>query len=414
MNNPFKSDAPRYGVRALVIASLFFLCAGLVGGSFIQGAPWQPVSEQTNVLKGPDGTDLTPFFKAWNLLDENFVSVATSTATTTPQDKVWGAIGGLASSFGDPYTTFFPPQEKNIFDSQIQGDFSGVGMEIGIQNNVLTVISPMKGTPASEAGIRSGDYILEIDGKDTSGMSVDDAVAAIRGPQGTSVSLELQRGKGKPFDVKIVRETITLPTVDTTLRPDGVFVIHVYTFNALAPDMFRDALRQFAASGSRNLVVDLRGDPGGYLEAAVDMASWFLPVGDTIVSEDYGAKQAPDIERSRGYDVFEGTGTKVVVLIDDGSASASEIFAGALHDHGVATLVGEKSFGKGSVQQVFDITSDTSLKVTIARWLTPNGISISHEGIVPDIVVADPTDTQVTAGEDPQLDRAAQFLLTGK
>jgi carboxyl-terminal processing protease len=270
----------------------------------------------------------------------------------------------------------------------------------------------MKDTPASRAGIRSGDMILTIDGKDTSAMSVDDAVSAIRGTAGTTVKLELQRGQGKPFDVSVVRENITLPTVDTTLRPDGVFVIHVYTFNALAPDMFRNALRTFANSGSNKLVIDLRGNPGGYLEAAVDMASWFLPVGDVIVTEDYGAKQAPDVERSRGYDVFDGN-IKLAVLIDEGSASASEIFAGALHDHGKATLIGEKSFGKGSVQQVFDITNDTSLKITIARWLTPNGISISHEGITPDIVVP-LTDADIQAGKDPQLDRAAQFLLTGK
>lgn len=412
MRKFFKGDTPKYGVRTVVAISALCLVVGIFGGSFIQAAPWQPVQNQ-NLMVAPDGADLTPFFKAWNILDENFVSTATSSASTTPQDKVWGAIGGLASSFGDPYTTFFPPEEQGIFDSQIQGDFSGVGMEIGVQNGLLTVISPMKGTPSAAAGVRSGDVILKINGQDTSTMSVDDAVSAIRGPAGTTVTLQLQRGTGNPFTVLIVRQDITLPTVETTLRSDGVFVIQVDTFNALAPDLFRNALRDFANSGSDKLIIDLRGNPGGYLDAAVEMASWFLPVGDVVVTEDYGAKQAPDISRSLGYDVFDGN-VKIAVLIDEGSASASEIFAGALRDHDKATLIGEKSFGKGSVQEVFQITPTTSLKVTVARWLTPNGTSISHEGIMPDIVVPDPTAAQVAAEQDPQLDRAAQFLITGK
>lgn len=412
MNDHF-DDKPstdrRSGMRATIAAAAVCLAIGFLGGIMVSGSGASMA--QAGSVKGPDGADLAPLLKAWSLLDANFVS-ATSTATTTPNEKVWGAISGLAAAYGDPYTTFFPPKEKSIFDSQVQGNFSGVGMEIGIRDNVLTVVSPMKDTPASRAGIRSGDQILKIGDKDTTGMSTDDAVALIRGPEGTTVKLQLSREGGKPFDVSIVRETINLPTVDTNLRSDGVFVIHVYTFNAQAPDKFRAALREFANSGSNKLVIDLRGNPGGYLEAAVDMASWFLPVGSVIVTEDYGAKQAPDIERSRGYDVFDGN-IKLAILIDEGSASASEIFAGALHDHGKATLVGQKSFGKGSVQQVFDITGDTSLKITIARWLTPNGLSISHEGIEPDVPVSISED-DIKAARDPQLDRAAQFLLTGK
>lgn len=363
---------------------------------------------------GPDGADLAPFYKAWSLLDENFVPTGTTTATTTAEDKVYGAIQGLASSFGDPYTVFFPPQENSLFNSEVSGDFGGVGMEIGTKDDALIVVSPLKDTPASRAGIESGDFILKIDGQDTSSMSVDDVVNLIRGKEGTTVTLQLERDGGKPFDVSLVRQTINLPTVDAQLLSNGVFDIHVYTFNANAPELFREALRTFADSGADKLIIDLRGNPGGYLEAAVDMASWFLPVGDTVVTEDYGSKEAPTVDRSRGYDVFDNGNVKIAVLIDEGSASASEIFAGALHDHGKATLIGEKSFGKGSVQQLFDITPDTSLKVTIARWLTPNGTSISHQGITPDIVSADPTDTEVAAGQDPQLDRAAQFLINGK
>ncbi|MBV9349453.1 MAG: S41 family peptidase [Patescibacteria group bacterium] len=405
-------ETPKYPSSALFTASIVLFMVGFVLGSILHPKPpWAiPVGSQST-LTSPDGADLTPLFKAWTILDENFVS-ATTSATTTPKQKVWGAIGGLADSFGDPYTTFFPPQEKTLFDTEVQGDFEGVGMEIGVKDGALVVISPLKDTPAYRAGIKSGDILLKIDGKDTTTMSVDTAVNMIRGKGGTTVTLDLLRGAGKPFEVKVTREVINLPTVDTSLRSDGVYVIHVYTFNSLAPGLFRNALRDFANSGSRKLIIDLRGNPGGYLDAAVDMASWFLPIGETIVTEDYGSKQAPDVQRSRGYDVFDGN-VKIAILIDGGSASASEIFAGALHDYHKATLVGEKSFGKGSVQQVFDITPDTSLKVTVARWLTPNGISISHEGITPDIPVTI-SDQDAKAGNDPQLERAAQFLITGK
>ncbi len=397
------------GLRTAIIGVFLVACIAFFIGYETHAAAFGATGGSIST-SGPNGADLTPFFKAWNLLDENFVQ-ATTTATSS-QERVYGAISGLTASYGDPYTTFFPPAEKKIFDSQVAGDFDGVGMEIGIKDGTLTVISPLQDSPASHAGIRSGDYILKIDGKNTDGMSVEDAVGLIRGKSGTSVSLELVRGKGAPFTVNVVRAQINLPTVDTKSLPDGSFVIKIYTFNANAADKFRQALRTFANSGSSKLIIDLRGNPGGYLEAAVDIASWFLPVGDTVVTEDYGAKQPPDISRSYGYNVFTNK-LKLAILIDEGSASASEILAGALHDHGKATLVGEKSFGKGSVQQLFDITPDTSIKITIARWLTPNGISISHEGIKPDIEVPI-TQAEIDAGKDPQLDRAVQFLDTGK
>lgn len=390
-------------IVALIVGALAFFVGTKAGGM----VPWGTPTASANNPRA----NLDPVFKAWDLLDQNFAP-ATTTATSTPEDRVWGMIQGLAASYGDPYTTFFPPKEKKIFDSQVQGDFGGVGMELGLKGGELTVISPLEGTPAAEAGIKSGDIVLKIDGKDTAGISTDDAVSVIRGTIGTPVTLTIGRGSEKPFDVTMVRATINLPTIKTKLRDDGVFVIRLYTFNANAPEKFREAVREFARSGSNKMVLDLRGNPGGYLEVAVDMASWFLPLGKTIVIEDYGAKQAPDISRSRGYDVFSDN-VKLVVLIDGGSASASEILAGALHDHGKATLIGETSFGKGSVQQLFDVTADTSIKITIARWLTPNGISISHAGIKPDIEVPI-TQKQVDNHEDPQLERAAEFLITGK
>jgi carboxyl-terminal processing protease len=355
--------------------------------------------------------DFGSVVKALELLDENFVP-ATTTDPLSTDEKVWGMIKGLAEAYGDEYTVFLPPVETEIFESDAEGNFEGVGIEIAIRDGILTVVSPIKGTPGYRAGVESGDKIVKIDGEDTQDITVLAAVKKIRGPRGSTVTLSLVRDGGAPFDVAIVRDTIDLPTIETNLRSDGVFVIELYSFNAAIPQRFREAVAEFADSGSDKLIIDLRGNPGGYLEVAVDLASWFLPVGKPIVITDYGEKQSEDVVRSRGYDVFTDR-LKLAILIDGGSASASEILAGALRAHGEATIIGTKSFGKGSVQQTFPITDQTILKVTIARWLTPDRISISHEGITPDIVV-EVTEEDREAGNDPQLERAAEFLKTGK
>ncbi len=207
----------------------------------------------------------------------------------------------------------------------------------------------------------------------------------------------------------MTRDVITVPTLSTKKLDNGIFMIQLYSFTGDSPNLFRNALREFMLSKSDKLILDLRGNPGGYLNAAVDMASWFLPQGKVIVREDYGGGQKEDTSKSKGYDIFTGK-LKFVILIDGGSASASEILAGALHEYGKATLIGEKSFGKGSVQEVIQVTPDTSLKVTVARWLTPNGVSISDNGIMPDIVVPVSED-DIKNKKDPQLDRAIEELL---
>lgn len=364
----------------------------------------------------PSGVDLSPVWKAWQIIDNKFVPAAVSSttpvATTTAemnQEKVWGMIQGLATSLGDPYTYFLPPVENQEFADDMSGSFEGVGMEIAVRDTVLTVVSPLKGTPAERAGLKSGDQILKIDGESTAGIDTTAAVRKIRGPKGTQVTLNVYRaGWQEPKDIKVTRDVINVPIVTTKEAAPGVFVIQVSTFTSNAPDLFRNALREFIESGDTRLVLDLRGNPGGYLEAAVDMASWFLPSSRIIVTEDYDGHASNIVHRSLGYDVFNDN-LKMIVLVDRGSASASEILADALRHWGVATLVGTNTFGKGSVQELVDITSDTALKVTVARWLGPDGAQIPTSGITPDVEVK-VSDEDIAAGRDPQMDKAVELL----
>jgi len=352
--------------------------------------------------------DFGAFWKAWNILNEKYIPT-TSSSTPTDQEKVWGAISGLAASTGDPYTVFFPPVEAKSFEEQISGSFEGVGMEIDIKDSILTVIAPLKDTPAYKAGIKAGDKIISIDKKSTQGLSTADAIKLIKGKKGTSVTFMIVRGgSADPLEISVVRDVIVVPAMKTEIIGD-VFVIRMYSFSAQSADEFRKALRAFVESGRDKLVLDVRGNPGGYLEAAVDMASWFLPSGKLVVREESKNLAVSKEYRSRGYNVFSDR-LKFVILIDGGSASASEILAGALSEHGRATLVGKKTYGKGSVQELVEITPETSLKVTVAKWLTPEGHSISLNGIEPQVEVELDVEKYKKTGEDTQLLRAIEEL----
>jgi len=381
---------------------------------FYYGRGYKSDSEKlAAIINKTDSTsnvDFASFWKAWNTVNEKFIPTnGTSTDRVSDQARVYGAISGMVASLGDPYTTFFPPVEAKIFNEQISGQIEGVGMEVGIKDGVLTVIAPVKGTPAFRAGVKPGDRILKIDDTVTNGLNSESAVKLIRGKKGTPVRITfLREGVKEPFELSIVRDVINMPTVDTEAKGD-VFIIRLYSFSAISPNLFRDALREFIESGRNKLIIDLRGNPGGYLEAAQDMASWFLPTGKVIVSEDFKDKDNNQVFRSKGYNVFSNK-LKLVILIDGGSASASEILAGALREHGVATLVGAQSFGKGSVQELVDITDNTSLKVTIARWLTPNGNSISQGGLTPDVVVKLDEEAYKKDKTDTQLNKALEIL----
>ncbi len=361
----------------------------------------------------PTGVDFSPVWRAWSVIDDKFVpaSVPTSTPTTTnPTDqRLWGMIQGLAGSLGDPYTYFLPPAEQQQFEDDMSGSFEGVGMEIAVRDQVLTVVSPLKGTPADRAGLQAGDRILQIDGKSTDGIDISDAVRHIRGPKGSEVVLTILReGWTESREFRVVRDVINVPIVTTEEKAGGVFVISVSTFTSNAPALFRDALRTFVESGDSKLVLDLRGNPGGYLEAAVDMASWFTPSGRTIVTEDYAGNADNIVHRSRGYDIFSDD-LHMVILVDKGSASASEILAAALRYWRETPLIGTNTFGKGSVQELVEITPETALKLTVARWLQPDGTQIPNSGLVPDVEIA-VTEEDIAAGKDPQMAKALEIL----
>ncbi len=391
-----------YLVIIAILVGLVFLGIGFEAGKYTERKV-RYTPENHNSL------DMTPFWAALDALDKKFVPTGKTTTLPTDEEKVYGAIQGLATSFGDPYTMFFPPQEAERFKADVSGEFGGVGMEIGIKEGNLVVIAPLKNTPAERAGIKAGDKILKIDNEPTDGMTTETAVLKIRGKKGTTVVLTIERSDSGVRDISVTRDTIVVPTIDTELREDGIFVVSLHNFSANASNDFRNALREFILSGSDKLILDLRNNPGGYLELAIDMASFFLPVGKAVVIEDRGPHTSQEILRSKGYDIFNKN-LKMVVLINGGSASASEILAGALRDHGIAHVVGKKSFGKGSVQELINLTPDTSLKITIARWLTPNGISISEEGITPDEIV-DLTEADFKEERDPQLLKAVTMLL---
>ncbi len=407
-----------FAVVAVVLASLAGSFFGGVYVGFNSRPAIQDIQGLTNKETGkPVDIDFSPFWQAWSIVDEKYVNGnSTSTEEIKNEERVWGAISGMVNSLGDPYTIFLPPEEKRQFEEDISGNFSGLGMEVGVKDGVLTVVAPLPNSPAKKAGIKAGDKILEINSKPTGEMTVDEAIGQIRGPEGSKVVLTLvsmpqdkNETIGEPRQVTVTRAIINIPTIDTEKRNDGIFVIRLYNFSANSPQLFRDALKEFAAARTDKLILDLRGNPGGYLEAAVDMASFFLPKGKVIVWEHQGDTKEDTAYRSKGYDVFSDK-LKMVVLIDRGSASASEILAGALSEYDVATLVGETTFGKGSVQELVPVTYNTSLKITIARWLTPKGISISKAGLKPAIAV--PLSAEdYTTGRDPQMNKAVEILL---
>ncbi len=405
-----------YLVAVLLAAGAFFsgLQLGLTEQSWQQSANgflsfFTGGSTRAETVRS-ERPDLTEFWRVWDLLDEKFVT-DTSAERLSSDAKLHGAIRGLVDSFGDPYTVFLPPTEASSFAEDISGNFSGVGMEVGMRNGLVTIIAPLVDTPADRAGLLAGDVIVRIDETSTERMRVDEAVKLIRGERGTEVVLTIFReGETEFLTFPVIRDTITIPTVKTE-RVEDTFIITIYSFNAIAESLVRSALQDYAAGSANRLVIDVRGNPGGYLDSAVAIASFFLPSGKVVVSEQHDAGGTARHFRSRGRQIAGTTFTpeNLVVLVDTGSASAAEILAGALRDHNVATVIGTQTFGKGSVQELVNLPSGAAVKVTVARWLTPNGTSISEGGLEPDIIISR-TPADRAEDRDPQRDAALRHL----
>lgn len=401
-----KNTQPLLGIGLAILLATATFFSGLHFGTETQGEA-NLFSIFKNETRADESVDLSEFWRVWDILEDKYVT-STSTDEITTEKKIQGAIQGLVRSYGDPYTIYLPPEDAAMFDEDISGNFSGVGMEVGIRDDAVTVIAPLPDSPAEKSGLLAGDTIVRIDDQSTEGMNIDEAVRLIRGERGTPVTLTIYREGEEEFkEITVVRDIITIPTSDTEEIGD-TFVIRLYNFNAIAEAEMQQALREFVRSGDTKLILDLRGNPGGYLQSAVSIASYFLPLGKTVVREHFGEGDE-EVYRSSGRELGRFKPEQFVILVDGGSASASEILAGALQEHGVATLIGADTFGKGSVQELVRLDEGSSLKVTIARWLTPNGRSISEGGLTPDITVERTVEDRQN-DRDPQLEAALEFL----
>lgn len=391
---------------------LFLFLIGAVVASFALGlsvgknqARIVPIEGITNLEAGkPALVDFSLFWEAWSKVTEKFAK----RDSLNYQDMVHGAIAGMVESLGDVYTVFMDPEEAKKFQDDISGFFEGVGMEIGIRDKQLQVIAPLEGTPAKQAGLRPGDKILRIHDTSTDSMTVERAVTLIRGPRGTSVTLTILReGWDEPRDFEIQRAVISVPSLKWEMKEGNVALIKIFQFSEKAGRDFRKAASEIKAQGAKRIVLDVRGNPGGFLQVAEDIAGFFLKAGEVVVIEDFGSQEGQVKHAAEGTAVFSET--PMVVLINEGSASASEILAGALRDNRGIQLIGMKSFGKGSVQELEQLRDNSFLKITVANWLTPKGSFITDKGLEPDIEV-ELTDEDFESEKDPQLDKALEVV----
>jgi len=394
LNRPEFSHCPKFVPIILVIVIL-------VGVGFSSGFYFG--KSQCKICP-PEELDFSLFWQAWHKLQENFVNKEKFDI----QKMIYGAISGMVKSLEDPYTVFFNPEETERFKQDISGRFEGVGMEIGIKKGQLQVIAPLEGTPAQKAGIRAGDKILKINDTLTSDLTVDEAVNLIRGPKDTEVTLTISREEWEtPKEFKITRAVIEIPSLKLEVKDSNIVYLKLYQFTEKASFDFNKTAIDILNSPAQKIILDLRNNPGGYLEVAQDIAGWFLEKGQVVVIEDFGKEKKQEVYKVQGNSLL--LSYPIVVLINQGSASASEILAGALRDNRDIKLIGEKSFGKGSVQELEKLREGSSLKITIANWLTPKGKLITDVGLEPDIKV-EMTEEDYEQGKDPQLDKAIEII----
>ena len=393
---------------ALSVIIICLILAGFFGGLIYDKVYGSPaiVGELINrTVNQPKDVDFSQFWQVWDLLHDDYVDQG----KLTNKELLYGAIEGLVNAVGDPYTVFLRPKESQKFIQEISGSFSGIGIEIGLRNNVLTVISPIKNSPAEKAGLLAGDKIIKIGDKSTADMKLDEAVNLIRGPRGTFVRLTyLRNGAKDSREVTIIRDNIKIPTVAWKILDGNIAHVQLFIFNKNVDIEFDKVAKEIAKSKTEKIILDLRNNPGGLLDSAINITGYFTDPGQVVTIERFGDGKENTF-RTQPNGILKNY--PLVILLNKGSASASEILAGALKDNRNVTIIGETSYGKGSVQEVKDLPEGASVKITIAKWFTPNNQSISEQGIKPDIEVKK-TEEDVNTNKDPQLDKALEVIKT--
>lgn len=381
------------------VASLLVLMIGIYLGRYIipGGGADNNLQKYVSVENGERQLIFPTFWETMDALESKYIG------QLDQQELFYGAIRGMVAAVDDPYTAFSDPDATKQFEETIGGSFSGVGIEIGVRQGLVTVIAPLSGSPAEGAGVREGDVIAAIDKEPfTQETTLDNVVNRIRGPKGTDVTLTvIHQGDQTTNDLTMTRDTIKIESVKSSIEND-IAHITITSFNSDTATRFSTAAREGDRNHVKGIILDVRNNPGGFLQTAVDIASIFLEKGTLVVSEQ--GKENKEYNAS-GNNLLQDI--PVVVLINEGSASASEILAGALHDRGDAVLVGKQSFGKGSVQEMVKLDDGSSLRVTVAKWFTPDGININDNGITPDVVV----DQDYNTPEDEQLEQAREEIV---
>ena len=389
-------------IRLVAIAVLLVVASGVIS---------YRLGRKSVQLTTAQKTDLTLFWEVWSKLETNYLDKE----AIDPQKMIYGAISGMTAALDDPYTSFFPPTENSRSKEDLSGEFSGVGIQLGFVDKTLAVVAPLPGNPAERAGIKAGDLILHIKDeakgldKDTSGINLLNAVDYIRGRKGSSVTLTIFREKdGQPKNYTLVRDTINVPSVELSWvgRDKGIAQLKVNRFGDKTLDEWNKAVSEVITKAGRGVVLDLRNNPGGYLQRAIDLGSEFIADGVIVQQQGKDSTESFGVDRrGRLY------GMPLVVLVNRGSASAAEILAGALAERLGAKLVGEKTFGKGTVQEVLDLPGGAGVHITIAKWNLPSGKNIHKDGITPDVVIEYVADEKNPL-KDNQLDKAIE-VLTG-
>jgi len=409
--------------KILLIIAAILLLSGVWFFGFFEGANWgwkanlpSPFTKILNREKPveiPAG-DMSVFWETWQVILQKYVN----RQNLDTLKIIEGATKGLVESLGDPYSEFLNAKENEALSQELSGEFFGVGMEIGRKNNTIVVVSPLPETPAEKAGLQPNDIILKIDKQETNDLSSQGAANLIRGPKGTTVTLTIYRPAwNEAKEIKLVRDKIVVPSLkwqmlDGIVSNKRIAYLRIYSFNQPLTFDFYQAAFQIINANPEGLIIDLRNNPGGYLDSVINIGGWLLPKGAIVLKEDFGNSEIK-IYRANGNSLLKDIPT--VVLINEGTASASEILAGALRDDRGIKLIGLKTFGKGSVQELVSLENDNSLKITIAKWLTPNGTIIQDNGLIPDMEIKNDEDlgsyTQINLEKDKQLGKALEVLL---